>query len=104
MAISIKGVNTGVIRKANEFIALALKIKELRNKESLFFLPALELRDLLIAVESRLYQKQQLNAAERQHYEKRAMLSARKCRKTFPRWWKTNFDMRIFIAVSPPSP
>lgn len=35
MAISIKGVNTGVIRKSNNFIALALKIKEPRNKESL---------------------------------------------------------------------
>ncbi len=34
MAISIKGVNTGVIRKSNNFIALALKIKEPRNKES----------------------------------------------------------------------
>lgn len=32
MAISIKGVNTGVIRKSNNFIALALKIKEPRNK------------------------------------------------------------------------
>lgn len=37
MAISIKGVNTGVIRQKNEFVALALKIKEPRNKESLFF-------------------------------------------------------------------
>ncbi|SRW17149.1 Uncharacterised protein [Shigella sonnei] len=26
MAISIKGVNTGVIRKSNNFIALALKV------------------------------------------------------------------------------
>lgn len=104
MAISIKGINTGVIRKANEFIALALKIKEPRNKESLFFLSALELRDLLIAVESRLHQKQQLNAAERQHYEKRAIISVRKCRKTYLRWWKTNFDMPIFIVALPPSP
>ncbi|EPQ5151127.1 TPA: hypothetical protein OZT57_004841, partial [Escherichia coli] len=31
MAISIKGVNTGVIRKSNNFIALALKIKELNR-------------------------------------------------------------------------
>lgn len=37
MAISIKGINTGVIRQKNEFIALALKIKEPRNKEPLFF-------------------------------------------------------------------
>ena len=38
MVISIKGINTGVIRQKNEFIALALKIKEPRNKSSLFFL------------------------------------------------------------------
>lgn len=37
MVISIKGINTGVIRQNNEFIALALKIKEPRNKTSLFF-------------------------------------------------------------------
>lgn len=84
MAISIKGVNTGVIRKANEFIALALKIKEPRNKESLFFLPVLELRDLLIAVESRLYQKQQLNAAERQHYEKTRDNISKKMQENIP--------------------
>lgn len=70
MAMSIKGINTGVIRKSNEFMALALKIKEPRNKESLFFLTALELRDLLIALESRLHEKQQLNAEQRQYYEK----------------------------------
>ena len=60
MAISIKGVNTGVIRKSNNFIALALKIKEPRNKESLFFMSVMELRDLLIALESRLHQKHKL--------------------------------------------
>ncbi|HDS3409453.1 TPA: hypothetical protein JD369_004968, partial [Citrobacter freundii] len=61
MAISIKGVNTGVIRQKNEFVALALKIKEPRNKESLFFLSPLGLRDLLIALESRLSTKHQLS-------------------------------------------
>lgn len=55
MVISIKGVNIGVIRKSNNFIVLALKIKEFRNKESLFFMFVMELRDLLIALESRLY-------------------------------------------------
>lgn len=69
MAISIKGVNTGVIRKSNNFIALALKIKEPRNKESLFFLSVMELRDLLIALESRLHQKHKLDAAARLQYE-----------------------------------
>ena len=43
MVISIKGINTGVIRQNNEFIALALKIKEPRNKTSLFFLSPLGL-------------------------------------------------------------
>lgn len=70
MAISIKGVNTGVIRQKDTFIALALKIREPRNKESLFFFSVMELRDLLIALESRLWQKQQINADERQNYEK----------------------------------
>ncbi|WP_336220641.1 YjeJ family protein [Citrobacter amalonaticus] len=70
MAISIKGINTGVIRNANDFVALALKIAAQDDKESLFFLPALSLRDLLIALESRLQQNQQLNADARQDYEK----------------------------------
>ncbi|EOB5378752.1 YjeJ family protein, partial [Escherichia coli] len=48
MAISIKGVNTGVIRKSNNFIALALKIKEPRNKESLFFMSVGNDSNLLI--------------------------------------------------------
>ena len=69
MAISIKGVNTGVIRKSNNFIALALKIKEPRNKESLFFMSVMELRDLLIALESRMHQKHKLDAAARLQYE-----------------------------------
>lgn len=70
MTISIKGINTGVIRNANNFVALALKIAAPDGKESLFFLPALSLRDLLIALESRLYQNQLLNAEARQRYEK----------------------------------
>lgn len=69
MAISIKGVNTGVIRKSNNFIALALKIKEPRNKESLFFASVMEPRDLLIALESRMHQKHKLDAAARLQYE-----------------------------------
>ena len=49
MTISIKGINTGVIRQKNEFIALALKIKEQRNKTSLFFLSPLGLRKVRIS-------------------------------------------------------
>ncbi len=69
MAISIKCVNTGVIRKSNNFIALALKIKEPRNKDSLFCMSVMELRDLLSALESRLHQKHTLDAAARLQYE-----------------------------------
>lgn len=84
MAITIKGVNTGVIRKGNEFLALALKIKEPRNKTSLFFLSALELRDLLIALESRLCLKQQLHANDRQHYEKGRDKASKKMLENIP--------------------
>lgn len=38
MALTIKGLNTGVIRHNDKFIALALKVKSLRNKETLLFL------------------------------------------------------------------
>lgn len=79
MAISIKGVNTGVIRKSNNFIALALKIKEPRNKESLFFMSVMELRDLLIALESRLHQKHKLDAAARLQYEQARDKVIKKC-------------------------
>ncbi len=60
MAMTIKGINTGIIRKGDDFVALALKIKQPRNKETLLFLPALVLRDLLIALEHRLWQHAQL--------------------------------------------
>ena len=84
MAISIKGVNTGVIRQKNEFVALALKIKEPRNKESLFFLSPLGLRDLLIALESRLYMKHQLSEDARLQYEKERDKASKKMHENIP--------------------
>ncbi|ATX98083.1 YjeJ family protein [Citrobacter freundii] len=84
MAISIKGVNTGVIRQKNEFVALALKIKEQRNKESLFFLSPLGLRDLLIALESRLYMKHQLSEDARLQYEKERDKASKKMHENIP--------------------
>ncbi len=84
MAISIKGINTGVIRQKNEFIALALKIKEPRNKESLFFLSPLGLRDLLIALESRLSAKHQLSEDERAQYEKECEKAGKKMYENIP--------------------
>ncbi|ENE9205147.1 hypothetical protein ABOD94_005297 [Citrobacter freundii] len=84
MAISIKGVNAGVIRQKNEFVALALKIKEPRNKESLFFLSPLGLRDLLIALESRLYMKHQLSEDARLQYEKERDKASKKMHENIP--------------------
>lgn len=84
MAISINGVNAGVIRQNNEFITLALKIKEPRNKESLFFLSPLGLRDLLIALESRLSAKHQLSENERAQYEKECEKASKKTHENIP--------------------
>ncbi|MGS0637012.1 YjeJ family protein [Citrobacter sp. VF227] len=84
MTISIKGINTGVIRQKNEFVALALKIKEPRNKESLFFLSPLGLRDLLIALESRLYTKHQLSEDARLQYEKERDKASKKMHENIP--------------------
>lgn len=84
MSISIKGINTGVIRQKNEFVALALKIKEPRNKESIFFLSPLGLRDLLIALESRLHAKQQLGAEDRVQYEKALDKASKKMHENIP--------------------
>ncbi len=36
MALTIKGLNTGVIRHNDKFIALALKVKSLRKKKHCF--------------------------------------------------------------------
>lgn len=65
MAINIKGMNTGVIRQGDTFVALAFKIKQPRNKETTLFLPALVLRDLLIALEHRLWQHSQMPEEQR---------------------------------------
>ena len=84
MATSIKGINTGIIRQKNGFVAMALKIKEPRNKESLFFLSPLGLRDLLIALESRLYAISQLNKDERMQYEKACDKASKKMHENIP--------------------
>lgn len=84
MVTSIKGINTSVIRQKNEFVALALKIKEPRNKESLFFLSPLGLRDLLIALESRLHAKHQLSEEARLQYEKERDKASKKMHENIP--------------------
>ena len=84
MSISIKGINAGVIRQENNFIALALKIKEPRNKESLFLLPAIVLKDLFIALEYRLAQLPLLSVDERSRYEKARDKAAQKMHQNIP--------------------
>ncbi|WP_223201683.1 YjeJ family protein, partial [Salmonella enterica] len=70
MALTIKGLNTGVIRHNDKFIALALKVKSLRNKETLLFFPVLALRDLLIGLEHRLYLQHSLPEQEQEKRQK----------------------------------
>jgi len=43
MPLTIHGMNTGVIRHNNQFIALALKIKHDKKKENLLFFPLISL-------------------------------------------------------------
>ena len=59
MASRIKGINTGVIRRESEFVALALKIKQENDSTALFFIPALVLRDIFISLEYGLHLQEQ---------------------------------------------
>lgn len=93
-----QGVNTGVIRKSNNFIALALKIKEPRNKESLFFLSVMELRDLLIALESRLHQSINWMRQHAFSMSKLAIKLLRKWQKISQKFWLMSLKMPILIV------
>ena len=84
MAITIMGINAGVIRQDKNFIALALKIKAPRSKELLFFLPTLVLKDLLIALEFRISQIPTLSADDRSHYEKLRDKAVQKMHQNIP--------------------
>ncbi|EFA6624517.1 hypothetical protein E3Y94_16100 [Escherichia albertii] len=59
-------------------------MKEPRNKESLFFMSVMELRDLLIALESRLYQKHKLDADARLQYEQARDKAMKKMAENIP--------------------
>lgn len=84
MALTIKGLNTGVIRHNDKFIALALKVKSLRNKETLFFFPVLALRDLLIGLEHRLYLPHSLPDQEQEKRQKAKNSHVRKMHENIP--------------------
>ncbi|EBT0458805.1 hypothetical protein HCK46_003523, partial [Salmonella enterica] len=81
---TIKGLNTGVIRHNDKFIALALKVKSLRNKETLLFFPVLALRDLLIGLEHRLYLPHSLPDQEQEKRQKAKNSHVRKMHENIP--------------------
>ncbi|WET40282.1 YjeJ family protein [Citrobacter enshiensis] len=70
MALTLTGINTGVIRNGNQFQALALNLKHEKNETSLIFIPALQLRDLYICFEHRLHLQNQRNAKEKAAFKK----------------------------------
>ena len=84
MAARIKGVNTGVIHRDSEFVALALKVKTENDSTGLFFIPALVLRDLFISVEHCLHLQEQSSAAEPQVLAARRQKASRQMADNIP--------------------
>ncbi|EHD9853437.1 hypothetical protein JN614_002651 [Salmonella enterica] len=84
MALTVKALNTGVIRHNDKFIALALKVKSLRNKETLLFFPVLALRDLLIGLEQRLYLQHSFAEQEEEKRQKTKISHVRKMHENIP--------------------
>jgi hypothetical protein len=84
MPLIIKGINTGVIRHDNNFLALALKVKYQRNKEALFFFPPLVLRDVLIALEHRLFQHAGLSGLQQEQLNREKRSAVKKLHAQIP--------------------
>lgn len=84
MPLMIKGINTGVIRHDNNFLALALKVKYQRNKETIFFFPPLVLRDVLIALEHRLFQHASLSGLSQEKLERAKRSTVKKMHAHIP--------------------
>ncbi|MFW0767473.1 YjeJ family protein [Trabulsiella odontotermitis] len=84
MLLMIKGINTGVIRHDNNFLALALKVKYQRNKEAIFFFPPLVLRDVLIALEHRLFQHASLTGLPQEQLERAKRSAVKKMHGHIP--------------------
>lgn len=99
MALTIKGLNTGVIRHNDKFIALALKVKSLRNKETLLFFPVLALRDLLIGLEHRLYLPHSLPDQEQEKRQKAKIVMCVKCTKIFRQYSVKSWKRPILISA-----
>jgi hypothetical protein len=69
MSSTISGINTGVIRHGDQFMALALKVNH-PSEQQLLLIPALPLRDLFICFEYRLHLQNQLNAKDKAAFKK----------------------------------
>ncbi|WP_159566136.1 YjeJ family protein [Budvicia diplopodorum] len=54
MSNIIKGLNTAIVLHENHFLALAMKIKNAADEESLFFFQLPQLHDLLLVLQSQL--------------------------------------------------
>lgn len=84
MTLQITGINTGVIRHAQQFQALALKFKHQPSQESLIFIPALPLRDLYIYLEHRLYLQSQRNAKDKATFKTRQHVATQALHHNIP--------------------
>ena len=68
MEMNITGVNAGVIRNNDEFLAVALKLNIKKSDTKLLFFPALTLRDLFVAMEYHLSKQKELDGTQRDDF------------------------------------
>ena len=68
MEMNIAGINAGVIRNNEEFLAVALKLNIKNSDSTLLFFPALTLRDLFIAMEYYLHKQKALSEDQRKDF------------------------------------
>lgn len=54
MTVKFKGYNTGVLLHQNKFLALAFKVREENDSESIFYMQANVLKDFLMLLQNRL--------------------------------------------------
>ncbi|HEX4500528.1 MAG TPA: YjeJ family protein [Scandinavium sp.] len=83
MSSTISGINTGVIRHGDQFLALALKINH-PHEQQLLFIPALLLRDLFICFEYRLHLQNQRNAKDKAAFKKQQETATAAMHKHIP--------------------
>lgn len=83
MSSIISGINTGVIRHGNRFIALALQIN-LHKQQQLLLIPALPLRDLFICFEHRLHLQSHRSAKDNASFKQQMEAMTAEMHKHIP--------------------